>query len=134
MELNLYIRPKCGNIYGNFKSKVNKLPRRPRWTSTFEFPLTLSFSFWLLHFKSQARNLRQKPIRISYLSALRSGRKGKSASCYAKVEFSRGVLESLRHLINRKNPRHLLSLCSKDRSIQPCVSLAKHQQGRAANG
>lgn len=40
-----------------------------------------------------------------------------------------GVLESLRHSINRKNPRYLLSLCSKDKSIQRCVSLAKHQQG-----
>ena len=56
-------------------------------------------------------------------------KEGKSASCYAKVECSRGVLESLRHLINRKNPRYLLSLCSKDKSIQRCVSLAKHQQG-----
>lgn len=56
-------------------------------------------------------------------------KEGKSASCYAKVECFRGVLESLRHLINRKNPRYLLSLCSKDKSIQRCVSLAKHQQG-----
>ena len=56
-------------------------------------------------------------------------KEGEISKCYAKVECSRGVLESLRHLINRKNPRYLLSLCSKDRSIQRCVSLAKHQQG-----
>jgi len=50
--------------------------------------------------------------------ALRSGRKGKLASWYVKVEFSRVVLESLGHLIRQKNQRFLPSLCSKDKSTQ----------------
>ena len=57
-----------------------------------------------------SQNLKQKTIRKFFLGALRSGRKEKLASYYAKVEFSRDALESLKHLIHRKGQKSSLVL------------------------